>query len=342
MKKRYALLFPMAIGIGIVPLASYSQTVTSVAAGDFYSPTTWDCTCVPADSDTIYVNHAVVLDFGISYSGGLLQVGGAGSLTDGGAGNGIYVDGGHITNIGMINCSGVLLESGSFSNLAQLNVDSLWTRDTISNIGIITITVDFRHDLNGHFTNSGTITVGDGFLNEAIFLNNSEVHVYGDFANYNLSGPNATFDISGTMCVYNDFYNGVDDTMLGNGTITISGTSVNEGEMMGNFIIQTPGGALTSNTGNIAPGISFATGACDSGVEENKKGWDIYPNPAENFVISTEPDIRYELYDFSGRIVSAGYSEDGMLNVGTLEPGIYVVRMVNANGWSSVSTFQKR
>jgi hypothetical protein len=335
MKKFYTLLF-------LIPLTGNSQTVTSVAAGNFYSPATWDCTCIPNDTDTIYINHAVTMDFGgIVYSGGLLQIGGAGSLLDGGADNGILIDGGNVTNIGMINCGGLLLESGYLNNLSQLYVDSLWTRDTVSNMGIIAITGSFRNDLDGHFTNWGDVNVGNDFLNEAVFINNSDMVVHHDFSNCNLATSEATFDISGTLCVYNDFSNCVDDTILGNGTITIAGTSSNAGELMGNFIIRTPTGALTSNTGNIEPGISFTTGACDGGFTDENLSWRIYPNPAKNFVISTETNIRYEIYDFSGRLICSDYSEDGMIGVESLAPGVYVIRMLNADGRSSSAIMDK-
>lgn len=334
MKKLYSILF-------FVPLMTSAQTVTSVGAGNFYSPTTWDCACVPNDSDTIYVNHAVVLNFGITYSGGLLQVGGAGSLMDGGAGNGIYIDGGKVVNIGTINCNGVLLESGYLNNIGQFYADSLWTRDTASNMGIMNIELNFKNDLNGNFTNWGTIDVGNNFLNEAIFENNSEVQVHNDFANCNMAGSEAYYDISGTMCVYNDFLNCVDDTIIGNGTITIGGVSNNAGEMQGNFIIKTPSGSLTSNTGNIDAGISFGTGVCNASLTEESTGWTIYPNPASTNLTSTQGEIHFEIYDASGRLILAGFSFDGHIQVESLSTGVYAIRMMNVAGQISTAVFSK-
>jgi len=296
---------------------------------------------VPNDSDTIYVNHAVTLNFGITYSGGLLQISGAGSLIDGGAGNGIFIDGGNVTNIGTINCSGILLESGYLNNLSQLYVDSLWTRDTASNMGIVDIAVNFRNDLNGNFTNWGTLTVGNDCINEAIFLNNSDMFVHHDFANCNMSGSEATYDISGFLCVYNDFLNCVDDTILGNGTITISGLSSNAGEMQGNFIVKTSTGALTSNTGNIAGAISFATGVCDAGLIDESKIWSIYPNPAINILTCTEQNINFEIYDFSGRLISSGFSIDGNIRVESLSTGVYAIRISGVSGQVQTVIFQK-
>ena len=209
MKILYSLLF-------FFPLLTNAQTVTSVAAGNYYSPSTWDCTCIPNDTDTIYVNHAVTMNLGVTYSGGLLQISGAGSLIDGGAGNGIFIDGGKVTNIGTINCSRILLESGYMNNLSQIYVDSLWTRDTASNMGIVNIAVNFRNDLNGNFTNWGTVAVGNDCLNEAVFFNNANMHVHHDFSNCNTAASQAYYDVSGFLCVYNDFMNCVDDTILGN------------------------------------------------------------------------------------------------------------------------------
>jgi hypothetical protein len=335
MKKLYSILF-------LIPIISSAQTVTSVAVGNYYSPATWDCTCIPNDSDTIYINHAVTLNLSIAYTGGLLQVGGAGSLTDGGAGNSILIDGGKVTNIGTINCSGLLLESGHLNNLAQLHLDSLQTRDTVSNMGIINIEENFKNDLNGNFTNWGTIDIGNNFLNEAIFFNNSNLEVHNDFANCNMAGSEAYYKISGFMCVYNDFLNCADDTITGNGTITIGGASNNAGEMEGNFIINTSNGSLTSNTGNIATGISFGIGNCTSGLLEENTSWVIYPNPAENSLTSTEAEINYEVYDFSGRLILSAFSFDGNIQVEFLIPGIYAIRMVNVSGQTSTSVFSKK
>ena len=320
---------------------SNSQTVTSIAAGDYYAPATWDCACVPNDSDTIYVNHAVTLNFGITYSGGLLQVGGAGSLVDGGAGNGIYIDGGNVTNIGTINCAGVMLESGYLNNIGQFLVDSLWTRDTVDNMGIIDITTNFRNDLNGFFTNVGTITVGNDCINEAIFFNNSEMYVHRDFANCNTTTSQATYDVGGLLCVYNDFGNCTDDTIRGNGTIRISGTSTNAGEMEGNFIVNTSSGALTSNTGTIAPGITFGTGVCEVGIEEETNNWIVYPNPAHDVLMSSVADVSFLVHDFSGRLILSATSTTGELNISSLAPGTYSVRLLDVNGYAVTRIVRK-
>jgi len=334
MKKLSTLLF-------LLPFFTNAQTVTSVAAGNFYTPATWDCTCVPNATDTIYVNHAVTLNLGISYSGGLLQVGGAGSLIDGGAGFGILINGGNVTNIGTINCSAILLESGYFNNIAQLYVDSLRTKDTASNLGIINITENFRNDADGNFINWGTVTVGNDFLNEAVFCNNSTLNVHHNFANCNMASSEATLDISGEMCVYNDFLNCVDDTILGNGTIYITGSSNNAGEMQGNFIVNTLSGALSVNTGNIAGGVSFGTGSCDAGIVNEINKWSIYPNPAENFLICSEQNIHFEIYDFTGRIISSAFSADGNINVESLSTGVYTIRIASVSGLTQTELFQK-
>ena len=327
----------------LLPFVTNAQTVTSVAAGNFYSPTTWNCACIPNDTDTIYVNHTVTLNLGISYSGGLLQVGGGGSLVDGGAGIGILIDGGKVVNIGTINCSAIQLESGFLNNLALLYVDSLWTRDTATNMGVVNITENFRNDLDGNYSNYGTFIVGNDFLNEARFYNYSEADVHHDFANCNMAGSEAHFNITGEMCVYNDFLNCVDDTISGNGTIYISGTSNNAGEMQGNFIVNTPSGALSVNSGTIASAISFGTGSCDAGIQNNSENnsFVIYPNPATNLLTCTEQIFNYEIYDFSGKLVSVGYSADGTIEVEFLLPGYYAIRILNSVGKISTARFSK-
>ncbi len=334
--KKFVLLF------ALLPLASLSQTVTSVAAGNFYAPTTWDCTCIPNDSDTIYVNHTVTLDFGITYSGGLMQIGGAGSLVDAGSGNGIFIDGGTVMNIGTINVAAVLLETGgSVNNVGQFLVDSLWTRDVMDNMGIVDVYVNFWNDEPGIFTNNGTVTVMNDCLNEGIFNNNSDMYVHHDFANCNTTTSNATYDVGGLLCVYNDFINCTSDTVRGNGTIRIKGASNNAGEMEGNFIVNTPSGALTINTGTVAAGVSFAVGTCEVGLEENTADWKIYPNPTADLLTCSIGEMRFQIYDLSGKQVFDSTKETTTVSIGHLESGIYAVRLIRSDGYTATRLIKK-
>ena len=66
----------------------------------------------------------------------------------------------------------------------------------------------------------------------------------------------------------------------------------------------------------------------------------ISPNPASSFINIPEPDSYITLYDFSGKIMYEGISNDNKLNVADVPSGIYFVRIASG-GNSSIGKFFK-
>jgi hypothetical protein len=67
-------------------------------------------------------------------------------------------------------------------------------------------------------------------------------------------------------------------------------------------------------------------------------GWQIYPNPAANFIYVDLREIREPgrilLYSISGELVRSEPSEPGarmLIDVSDLDPGIYLLRMQGTN-----------
>ena len=58
------------------------QTVTSVANGPVLNPFVWDCLCIPADGDTIIVQHDLVMNTDWIYFSGQIRIDPTGSLVE--------------------------------------------------------------------------------------------------------------------------------------------------------------------------------------------------------------------------------------------------------------------
>lgn len=78
---------------------------------------------------------------------------------------------------------------------------------------------------------------------------------------------------------------------------------------------------------------------------EEKKGIDVYPNPANNYIIVKGDDIQnVEIFDMMGRkLISRDVEETSlMINIGTLKSGIYVIRCVDADNSVTIQRFIKK
>ena len=320
---------------------SFGQTViTSIADGAFYLPTTWDCTCIPADGDSVIINHTITMNYGIPYTMGQITINSGGKLTDGGVDQSIYINGGTLVNLGTLECKNLLLDSGYIYNSNSFTLDSLLTRDSTDNSGTIVV-YDFLHDQNATFTNVGTITVTNNFNNEGVFDNVGTMTVANDFSNCNIQTSNATFQIDGTLSVANNFLNCDTDTLRGSGVVNVCGSSTNAGEMQGNFVMNTPSGTLGLNTGTVESGITFGTAVCDAGTVEQEDNWLIYPNPATSYIKSSLPNVYYTIYDYSGKVFCDSFSESGLIQLDQLATGIYAIRLIDRNGSVKTSVLKK-
>lgn len=316
--------------MSLIGSTAFAQTtITSVANGDFYALATWDCFCLPANGDSVIVNHNVTLNFGLTYDDGSITVNSNGALSDGGTDQDFYLNGGNFTNHGYVELDGFWLDSGSVINSGTLVLDSLLTQDNMDNTGMITV-FDFLHDEYATFENSGTITVTNNFNNEGDFINtiNGIITVANDASNCNVQNDDAFFINDGIWCVGNDFSNcGSTDTLVGNGTLYISGQSSNFGHVDGILTINTPTSSFTLNTGTIGGAVNFGNASCGLGTSETALNFNIYPNPVNEFIQVSHYNVNYSIVDISGKIILDGLTTNGQIDVSSLSAGSYFIRL---------------
>ena len=330
------------LGFALISTVSFGQqTINSVQDGDFFAFGTWDCFCLPADGDTVNVNHDLNMNFGIPYTMGMITVNASGSLSDGGVDKDIYINGGQFVNFGTVNIDGFWLDSGSVYNSGTMILDSLLTQGDFINDGQINV-FDFAHDQNATFENNAILEITNNFNNQGTFLNNDLMTVVNDASICNIQTMDALFFNEGTLCVENDFAVCSGDTLSGAGTIYIAAASINDGVVNGTLHVNTPSGAFGLNTGTVGPSVTFGTDACglSTNISEVSQ-WDLYPNPANNVIISSEQNIEYVIYDLSGKLLKSAFTINGSIDVSHLSTGAYLIEMTNKAGTIETKKFMK-
>lgn len=164
--------------MNLLVIQIYSQTATSIANGNWTSPLTWNCTCVPTPGYTVIINHNVTLTTSFAYTTGSITINSGGSLIQDATPRDIWVNG------------------GSFSNAGTVDLHYLWTQTgTMANSG----TISLRSFLNYvNFTNSGTIQNLDSLYTTGNITNN------GSFLNID-SITNSGIWINNGICTFNQF-----------------------------------------------------------------------------------------------------------------------------------------
>lgn len=354
----------------IIPLGSFSQTKTTTADGNFFNPLIWDCICLPANGDNLIINHDVVMNLDIYYTTGTITINAGGSLVEDATERNFWADGtGTLTNHGTFTTHAVLVSPGaSLTNTGNMaNIDSLWNQGTVTNSGSATL-FDFWNDQTGTFTNTGDLANADSLLNQGTFTNNGTATVYdfgndqmatftntvdllitnnmnnqgygmnsggleigNDFSNCNTQTMDAMMINDGIFCVTNNFINCIGDTLAGTGDYYIGGSSSNLGVFDGTHTFHTPSGTL-GIPGTIEAGVTVTTGACDLSVQTvDADKLRIYPNPTSSFVIVSENDVDYKVFDISGRLVLSGMIKNNTIDFTTLKEGLYTVT-IGENG----------
>jgi len=207
MKK--TLLFIVALAF--VASIGKSQTATSVANGNWYMPTTWDCMCIPTAAYTVNVNHDVVLDNDFALSGGTINIGANGILRENIIGRYLVMNTGSITNNGKMKISRVGFYGGSFvNNDSCLFYSVFFSGAEAQNFGTITetdslfIQSDFNNNtggvveawrvtVNDTLENNGQLTVSE-LMNLSVFDNNGVADLINFYSsNYSRNGSQLNF-----------------------------------------------------------------------------------------------------------------------------------------------------
>lgn len=327
-----------------ISLGSFAQVHTTTGAGNFFNPLLWDCLCIPANGDSLVINHAMVMSASIYYNTGQIKINSAGSLTEDANDRDVWVDGtGSLINNGTFDCYRLYVSDGSFINTStSVYFDSLWNQGNIANSGLLTV-YDILNDQTGSFTNSGEFVIDNNFNNQGEFLNESTgiMDLGNDFSNCNIQTMDAMFINDGVFCIGADMTNCIDDTLAGSGDYFVGGSSSNFGVFDGTFTFNTPSGTV-GVPGNIQAGVTIGNAPCYLSLNENETKLHVYPNPANEVLFVSESNLSFIIHDLSGKLISQGMTSTSGIDISSLTSGIYTISLLNSDETITVSKFIKK
>ncbi|MBI3133843.1 MAG: T9SS type A sorting domain-containing protein [Bacteroidetes bacterium] len=335
-------LFTLFFGFSAV---LHAQVQTTTGSGNFYNPLLWDCFCVPADGDSLVINHAMEMTAPIYYTSGQIKINASGSLLEDGSDRDVWVDGsGSLINAGTFNCHRLYISDvASFVNSGNTgNLDSLWNQATINNTGTISV-YDYLNDETSvaHNDAGADLNIANNFNNQGHFINDGTIDLVNDFSNCNIQTLSALFVNNGTFCIAQDMTNCLDDTLTGTGTYHTANSSSNFGVFGGTFTFNTPTGSIGFNSGTIAPTVVFDNVPCGLTVAETENHFDIYPNPANTVLYVSESNLAYQVVDLSGKLIATGSTNSSGIDLSGMTPGIYTIRLQNQDGTIFIEKFVK-
>jgi hypothetical protein len=327
-----------------------SQTITSVANGNWTDPATWGGV-VPTLGSNVIINHVVTLNTDW-YSNGNILINNIGSLNGNSSSRGLAV-GSKLTVYGTLHIARVALYSGTISNSGIFQIDSLINRTfLINNSGATINAVHFQIGTNGTLNNNGTIVstslanintvTNDGTIscynltNSKSFTNSTTgtINVSNNFLNTDSLASPGIFYNNGTVQVNNNWRN--TDQVEGSGKFCIQNNTNNSGTMFGTFdFCDLSGGNIDINTGTIAGTITYCLYSCTIGIKENANNnlIKLYPNPSDGafsiFIENTLPKVNVEIFNMLGeriymQLLNKGKSD---FNLSGQPKGIYIYQI---------------
>ncbi|MBL7899436.1 MAG: T9SS type A sorting domain-containing protein [Crocinitomicaceae bacterium] len=327
----------------LISFGSFAQVHTTTGAGNFFNPLLWDCFCVPANGDSLVINHSMQMTASIYYNTGQIKINSTGSLTEDANDRDVWVDGtGSLINNGTFDCYRLYVSDGSFINTStSVYFDSLWNQGNIANSGLLAV-YDILNDQTATFTNSGDFVIDNNFNNQGEFLNESTgiIDLTNDFSNCNIQTMDAMFINDGVFCIGADMTNCLDDTLAGSGEYYVGGSSSNFGVFDGTFTFNTPSGTV-GVPGNIQPGVTIGNAPCYLSLDEKTKLFSIYPNPVNNFLFVSESNLSFAIYDMSGKLILTGMTNTSGIDVSELTAGFYTISVMNQKEEVTVQKFVK-
>jgi hypothetical protein len=330
----------------LAPTFIFSQTITTIADGDYYNPFAWDCTCIPTAGVDAIVNHDMTTPNGVLVDGGSLLINSGKSITLSAGAAGVFVtNGAALINYGTFTIQDVTFSEGTTINSSgSIIADSLFNQGDFTNSGIITI-YDIANDEVASLTNTGTIDIEHNFNNQGLVTNQQDISVGLDFSNCNTQALDAIFENNGTMCVVNDFANCEGDTLSGSGSYYAGGASGNAGVFAGTHTFYTASGSLSLNTGTIQPTVTISSGtnSCTalSIAEEVQSNLTAYPNPTTGDISidlgQTYNQSDVKVLNMLGQVVfTQTYSSASQINLNIDgNPGMYILEINTEEGTTS-------
>jgi len=156
--------------------ASFSQTATSIANGNWTNPLTWNCTCVPVNGYSVTISNSVTLNTSLLFTSGGININNTGSLIqDASLNRDIWINGGYFNNSGKANFRYFLISTGTITNPGTFTVSALTHSVSFNNTGAITMD---SMVIAGSFTNAANAKLtGDSMTNTSPVLNNGRINI---------------------------------------------------------------------------------------------------------------------------------------------------------------------
>lgn len=233
----------------------FSQaTRTSVANGNWLSPATWDCVCIPMPGENIVVNHSITLDTSW-YSTAAITVNSTGTLTEGSSLRQWAVTDGTFINNGYVNISRVSVTGGSFTNNDSLRMNlAFYVSSSFNNNGDIFDVDSFSND--GIFVNNASAIINCTlYSNLDSIINNGTINA---FAHTNLSKSYNNGILNFTDYTNTATFVNTTTVSLSNFTNTATGTAVNKSAFNATNDFLNIGKFTNDASGSVIVGSDFA------------------------------------------------------------------------------------
>lgn len=329
------------------------QTLTSVANGNWTSPSTWGG-MVPTPGSNVIINHIVTLNTDW-YSNGSITINATGSLIGISSNRGLAV-GNKLNVYGTLNVARVALYAGKVTNNGLFQVDSLRNYTTILNNSGATLNAgQFQISMGGSLYNEGSI--------ESTYLANTDSVVNsGTITCYNITNSKSFINLTtGLLDISNNFLNTdslaspgifanygmvrVDnnwrntDQVNGSGKFCVQNNTNNSGEMSGTFdFCDLTGGNIDINTGTIASSITYCLYSCIIGIDKDSQITliKLYPNPNNGIfsIFNTNKSLKLnvEIFNMLGeKIYTLPLVEKSDIDLTDHSEGIYIYQIKREN-----------
>ncbi len=329
--------FLSALIFTLVPSLINAQLKTSITNGNFSNPNTWNCSCVPANGDSIKILHTVTLDSDLHLTSKEIKILAPGKLLQDMSNRTLWIDGtAHLQNQGTLTVNKIRISPTAtiYNNLTIISVDSIVNEGQfINNFSTHVNTISNKSNSNfQNFGNIGSFSI----QNEGIIKHSGSIYVQQNFDNCNSNG-NSKLDFSGSICIVGDFNNCSTDTVMGTGVISVSGSAINSGVIIQPSVWYVASGII-NNTGTINPVVTINVGSCPTlDIVNHNNIYSIYvfPNPVDNIIFLELGNLlsisQFNLFNNIGQLLKTGHIENKQIDISNLSPGLYQLELFDGN-----------
>jgi Secretion system C-terminal sorting domain len=165
--------------------------ITSVNNGNFSSPTTWSCSCIPSCNDTLFIIYAdVILDIDFDLCGGSITLDTSGSLVGNSPLRTLTISSGQLINDGYVSVSNIHQDNGIFKNSKTVIANNFKSGSTANTLNHLNMTINDTLTIGSGaiFTNVGdfsyayldvNLVINLGTLDQKAYLSGNNLYNYG-------------------------------------------------------------------------------------------------------------------------------------------------------------------